>query len=365
VSKPVAYGGQAVVEGVMMRGQRFFAIACRRPNGEIVVREEPVPAFFTRYRWATWPFFRGVFALADAMVLGMKSLLYSANLQLADQAAGLNGRKDADPGGASQVAAPAAGATGSRSAAPDAAPPTGPAAAGANGGEAAASAGNERPAAPKSVAGIAIAGTAVGSMALGVGLFVLLPTLAAGALRRWFDASDLTLNLAEGGIRVAIMLGYIAAIGRMAEVKRLFKYHGAEHKAINGLELEGAADVDVAMRQSTIHPRCGTNFLLTVLMVKVLVASFFGWPEWWLRIGIRLAVLPVVAALSYEVIRLAGRYRHFTPLQLVVAPGLLTQRLTTNEPEREMVEVAVRALRSVMRREGAAVPEEERLPAQV
>jgi len=333
VSKPVAYGGQAVIEGVMMRGQRFFAIACRRADGEIVVREEPVPAIFTRYRWASWPFLRGTFALADTMVLGMKSLLYSANLQLADHAPGTNGQRDAEVEEAVLL-------TGGETVRPEAAM-------------------------PKSVSGIAITGSTIVGMGMGIALFVLLPTLAAGMLRRWVDASDLTLNLVEGGLRVAIVLGYISIIGRMAEVKRLFKYHGAEHKAINGLEREGVVDVPTAMRQSTIHPRCGTNFLLTVLLIKVLVSSFFGWPDWWLRIGLRLAVLPLVAGLSYEVIRLAGKYRDVKALQLIVAPGLLTQRLTTREPEQEMVEVAVRALRSVLRREGVALPEDERLPVQV
>jgi uncharacterized protein YqhQ len=150
-----------------------------------------------------------------------------------------------------------------------------------------------------------------------------------------------------------MFLGYITLIARMAHVKRLFGYHGAEHKAINGLEAAGVADVAVAQRQSTIHPRCGTNFVLTVLLVKVLLASFFGWPALWLRLLIRLAVLPVTAALAFEVIRLAGRYRHVKALQWIVAPGLWTQRLTTREPDLSMLEVAVRSLQSVMEREEA------------
>jgi uncharacterized protein YqhQ len=186
-------------------------------------------------------------------------------------------------------------------------------------------------------------------MALGIALFVLLPSTVVGWLPKL--GSSLGRNLVEGGLRVIVFLGYIVLIGRMAHVKRLFGYHGAEHKAINGLEATGRADVEIAARQSTIHPRCGTNFVLTVLLVKVLLASFFGWPVWWLRMVIRLGTLPFTAALAFEVIRLAGKYRNVKWLQLIVAPGLLTQRLTTREPEPDMVEVAVRALQSVMEAE--------------
>jgi uncharacterized protein YqhQ len=314
---PVAYGGQAVIEGVMMRGAKHFAVACRKADGEIVVREEPVPAFFTRYAWARWPFFRGVFALADALVLGMKSLLFSADLAARD----LPG-----PGQAEVEAARAELHLD---------PPATP---------------------PKSISGIAVPGTAAISIAFALCLFVLFPTIVAGWLKP-LHPSGMVLNLVEGGLRIALVLGYIASIRRLKEVRRVFKYHGAEHKAINALENEGVVDVDAAMRQTTIHPRCGTNFVLTVLLVKVLIFSFLGWPAFWLRLGLRLALLPLVAAVAYEVIRLAGRYRNVAVLQALVLPGLLTQRLTTDEPEREMVEVAVAALRGVIAREQPEVAE--------
>jgi uncharacterized protein YqhQ len=189
-------------------------------------------------------------------------------------------------------------------------------------------------------------------MAIGIALFVLTPSVLVGWLPK--IGNPLVRNLLEGGLRVAMFLGYISLISRMAHVKRLFGYHGAEHKAINGLEAAGVADVQVAKGQSTIHPRCGTNFVLTVLMIKVLLASFFGWPVWWLRLLIRLAALPATAALAFEVIRLAGKYRHVKWLQWIVAPGLWTQRLTTREPDISMLEVAVRSLQSVMEREEAA-----------
>jgi uncharacterized protein YqhQ len=302
LSDKITYGGQAVIEGVMMRSPRFFSVAVRRQNGEIVVKTEPVPAFFTRYKWARWPFMRGVFALADAMVLGMKSLFWSANVAAQD---------DREAGRASDTAVTSGGRT-------------------------------------DTVTGLAISGSVVMGMALSIGIFVLTPSVVIG----WLPGiSPLWRNLLEGALRVGLFLGYIQLISQMQHVKRLFGYHGAEHKAINGLEAEKVADVDVAARQSTIHPRCGTNFVLTVLMVKVLLASFFGWPDWWLRLLIRLGTLPLTAAVAFEVIRLAGKYRDVKWLQLIVAPGLWTQRLTTREPDREMLEVAVRSLQSVMERE--------------
>jgi uncharacterized protein YqhQ len=313
LSKRVAYGGQAVIEGVMMRGPHTFAVACRTPDGEIVVQEEPVPAFFTRYAWAKWPFFRGTFALLDSLVLGMKSLLYAATV--ANEGGGANGIEVRRTG---------------------------------QGG---------------AVTGLAISSSAFVGMALGLMIFVLLPSYAADWVRPLLkhliasrSGQDFATNLTEGLIRVVLFLGYIRLISRMDYVQRLFQYHGAEHKVINAFENEGVLDVDVAMRQSTIHPRCGTNFVLTVLLVKVLLASFFGWPSLGVRIALRLLALPVVAGVAYEVIRLAGKYRNVPWLQILVAPGLWTQRLTTREPSSDMVEVAIRALDAVIRRETEVVP---------
>jgi uncharacterized protein YqhQ len=311
----------------MMRGPRFFAVACRLADGSILVQQEAVPAFFTRYAWARWPFLRGVFALADALVLGMKSLLFSANVAMEEE----KKRQDQPPDPLTQALMgpllPLLATAG--------APPGG------------------------AVSSIAITGSAVMGMSVGIALFMLFPSLVAG----WFTpivGETVWRSVIEGVVRVALVLGYIAAIGRMKEVQRIFGYHGAEHKAINALEIEGKLDVDAAERASRIHPRCGTNFVLTVLLVKALVFTVMPWQEvWYLRLGTRLAMLPVVAALSYEVIRLAGRYRGFAPLQWLVLPGLMTQYLTTREPKREMVEVAVASLRGVMQSEGVLPPEEK------
>ena len=324
MSDQVTYGGQAVIEGVMMRGPRYFAVACRKADGSILVQQEAVPAFFTRYKWARWPFLRGVFALADSLVLGMKSLLFSANLAMEEE------QKKAGPPPDPLTTALLAplhlllGTAGT--------PAGGP------------------------IASIAVTGSAITGMLIGIGLFMLLPSLIAGWATPWLGETVWRAVL-EGVVRVGLVLGYIGMIGRMKEVQRLFQYHGAEHQAINALENESAADVDAAMRASRIHPRCGTNFVLTVLLVKALIFTILPWQNvWYLRLGSRLLMLPLVASVSYEVIRLAGKYRHFAPLQWLVTPGLLTQYMTTRVPEREMVEVAVASLRGVMEQEGAAAP---------
>jgi len=313
LAEKTTYGGQAVIEGVMMRGARHFAVACRKPDGEILVRQEEVPQFFTRYAWAKWPLLRGVFALADAMVLGMKSLLFSANLAMEEE----------------QKPKP---------------PPSGPLTEALLGPlHLMLGVGGTPAGAP--ITSIAISGAAVFGMVAGISLFMLAPSLLAG----WTTplvGHTIWRSVIEGVIRVCLVLGYIALIGRMPHVKRLFQYHGAEHQAINAWETEGTLDVESASRASRFHPRCGTNFVLTVLLVKAMVFTVIPWQEvWYLRLGLRLALLPVVASLAYEVIRLAGRHRNVAPLQWLVLPGVLTQRLTTREPAREMVEVAVASLR--------------------
>ena len=335
MANKVTYGGQAVIEGVMMRGPRYFAVACRKLDGTILVQREEVPAFFTRYAWARWPFLRGVFALADSLVLGMKALLFSANLAMEEEK-----KRDElpppDPLTQALLAPLALFMGGTLSPGGSSSGP---------------------------VSSIAVTGSAIAGMLIGIGGFMLFPSLVAG----WFTplvGETIWRSVIEGVVRVCLVLGYIALIGRMKHVQRLFQYHGAEHQAINALESEGVADVDAAMRASRIHPRCGTNFVLTVLLVKALVFTVIPWQNALLpRLALRLALLPVVASVSYEVIRLAGRYRHVAALQWLVMPGLLTQYLTTRVPEREMVEVAVASLQGVIEREGAPEPAPAAVPS--
>jgi uncharacterized protein YqhQ len=341
VAEPVTYGGQAVIEGVMMRGPRYFAVACRRANGEITLQQEAVPAFFTRYKWAKWPFMRGVFALADAMVLGMKTLIFSANLAMEDE-------KSA---GAADGQEAAAEATAAQPVAPEVGPLTQ-----ALCGPLYLMLGVAAPAGKGSISGIAVTGSAFVGMAFGIGLFMLFPSWVAGLLTPWLGG-DPWPALVEGVIRVALVLGYIALIGRMAHVQRLFQYHGAEHKTINAWELEGKLDLDAVMRASRLHPRCGTNFVLTVLLVKMVIFTMIPFGSNTLfRLGLRLAMLPIVASIAYELIRLAGKYRNVAPLQWIVLPGRFTQLLTTREPAPEMGEVAIASLKGVMEREAADKP---------
>jgi len=322
------YGGQAVIEGVMMRGSAHFAVACRRANGGIQVKEEPVPVFFTRFRWAKWPFLRGVFALADALALGMKALSFSSNLALEDE----RQRAAKTPTGplTQALLAPLLLIF---------------------------AAVEEAPAPAKgrlTIANISIGASAVFGLAAGLGLFLFVPNLIA--FSPWVTAvlpGDLGRNLLEGFLRIGIVLGYIAAIGRMSAIQRVFQYHGAEHKAINALEKTGGLDIDAAAGASRIHPRCGTNFVLTVLMIKIIAFALLPvGHSVWLRLAYRLLLLPVVAAVAYEIIRLAGTYRRFKPLQWLVLPGLLTQKLTTREPDRSMLEVSLASLRAVLLSEG-------------
>ena len=330
MAEQITYGGQAVIEGVMMRGPRFFAVACRKPDGTILVQREEVPAFFTRYKWARWPFLRGVFALADSLVLGMKSLLFSANLAMAEQQ-----KKQPPPDPLTTALL---------------APLHFMLAAEAGAG---------------AVSSIAVTGSAIMGLVIGIGVFMLLPSLVAG----WFTpivGETVWRSVIEGVIRVALVLGYIAGIGQMKDVQRLFRYHGAEHKAINAFEADGRVDVNNAVAASRIHPRCGTNFVLTVLLVKALIFTIIPWQSnILLRLGSRLALLPIVGSLAYEVIRLAGKYRGFAPLQWLVAPGLATQYLTTREPDVDQVEVAVASLEGVMLSEGTLGREEVTVSAAV
>lgn len=329
MAERATYGGQAVIEGVMMRGPHHFAVACRGAEGEIIVRREPVPAFFTRYAWAKWPFFRGVFALADALVLGMKSLLYSANLAVAEQEKAV--KKAAEAEAVSPLTQALLGPLFLLLGVPS----------GGTGG---------------SITGLAVTGSAITGMAVGICVFMLLPSLIAGWMRP-IVGETIWRSVIEGVVRVVLVIGYIALIGRMKEVQRLFQYHGAEHKAINAWETEGVVSTDAAMDASRIHPRCGTNFVLTVLLIKALIFTVIPFQDAILpRLASRLVMLPVVASISFEVIRLAGKYRNVAPLQWLVLPGLLTQRLTTREPQREMVEVAVASLQGVMDSEAEAAP---------
>ena len=316
------YGGQAVVEGVMMRSPRFFAIACRRlSDQEIVVTLEPVEKHLKAFQWLNKPFLRGSLALVDAMALGIKALTYAANVQAADQFA------------VSET--PAAGALNMAL------------------GEGLA---EKQASSDGTINGIAIGATTVFSLLLGFGLFWVLPALATDKFLP--SHGRLLSNLAEGGVRLAIFFLYIVAISQMAHIQRVFQYHGAEHKAINALERGVPMTVENARESSRIHPRCGTNFIFIVLITSIAVFSIVPRHPFSEGVGpvletvlLRLLLLPIVAGVAYEILKWAGANRDKAWAQALIAPGLWTQYLTTRVPDDSQLEVAIASLDAVWKEE--------------
>lgn len=332
MSDNLNYGGQAVIEGVMMRSPRFFSVACRKPDGEIVVRTENVErSWVSRLRWLEKPLLRGTLALIDAMALGMKALSFSANVQAReiDRASAGPAPEEEERPAADSGASPHDSRDAQRSAT-----------------------------ARSRVNDIAIGSTMAFAICFGIILFVALPTFLTQESQRSLGVSNpYALNVIDGVIRIAIFLGYIAVIARMENIHRVFEYHGAEHKTINTFEAGLPLTMENCLKSTRIHPRCGTSFIIVVLLASVVVHCIVGRPPNALvRIALHIALIPVVAGVAYEVIRLAGRYRHSVLARWLLAPGLWTQRLTTREPNEEQVQVALTALQSVIDREKSAEP---------
>lgn len=296
--RPV-YGGQAVLEGVMMRGVHAMAVAVRLPDGRIAVWERSLDPERWSARVRKIPFLRGVFVLWETLVLGIQSLIFSAQVMM---------RHDPelrdDPG------------TGS-------------------------------------TRGL-LWGTVTFSLLLSIGLFFLVPLGLASFLERWIDALW-AVHAVEGTFRLTILVGYLALIGRTSDIARVFGYHGAEHKTIHAWECGYPLTVEGAKPQSVLHPRCGTGFLLIVVALSVLIFAFLGWPSLLWRVLSRVLLIPVIAALAYEVIRLAARWFHLRGVRLLLWPSLALQHLTTREPSDEMLETALVALQRVLRAEGHLV----------
>ena len=356
------YGGQAVIEGVMMRSARYFAIACRKPNGEIVVqREEVDKSIIGKLKWLNKPFLRGTLALVDAMALGTRALAFASNVQLEAQQE-TEGKKEKGEEGKTEGNGPNINASSLQ------AEETALEASIVNGPPVAAPIQSM----PKSgkINDIAIGGTIAFSFVFGIGLFVLLPTALTGMAQKLGIAGhasahqDMRLNLLDGLIRMAIFFGYILLISRMAQIRRVFQFHGAEHKAINTLEAGLPLTRTNALAASRIHPRCGTSFIFIVLLINLIVFAVLPRPAFILtRFALHLAVVPLVAGIAYETIKFAGKFRRNPLVMAVFAPGMWSQYLTTREPDASQIEVALVALTSVMEAEGhlpARVREEER-----
>lgn len=295
------YGGQAIIEGVMMRGRYVAAIAVRNPKQNIVIKEVPLNAALYRGRAARLPFVRGLVLLWDALVLGTSALMWSADVALEEE-------EDID----------------------------------------------------FSLEGAAGFGLVIFSLALGIGLFFVLPAAASAAVKSLTGLdSKLAADLIEGLIKLALLIGYIWAIGFMQDVKRLFGYHGAEHKTINAYEAGADLTVESVRRYSVQHVRCGTSFLLYVLVISILLfapLTFAGVePDWLallLRFVTRLLLVPVVAGIAYEIIRFSAAHARNPLMRALIAPGLALQRLTTREPDDSMIECAIAALEPVLAADG-------------
>ncbi len=323
MSDKILYGGQALIEGVMMRGRRFVSAAVRDPNGTIISTSEPISPAIYGSGWAKVPFLRAVTILWDTLVLGTKMLMYSANIAVAEEM-----KKDEAP------VAEAVAASENSSDSPPAGIP----------------------------AGVAF-GTLAISLAFGIGLFFVLPLFLVSLVDPVLtaqigspDAASLASNILEGLIRLVIFLVYIWAISLMPDVRRVFQYHGAEHKTIAADEAGAPLTPESIQRFSKEHPRCGTGFLLVVVVVSIFVFALLGRPPIVWRVVSRIVLVPVVAALSYELIKFSSAHKNNPWLNwLVVKPSLALQSLTTREPDPAMIEVAVAALQRVKAEEARQV----------
>jgi uncharacterized protein YqhQ len=313
----------------MMRGRRHMAVAVRAPDGSIVVHEEALSGAFTTSRVATWPFVRGIALLWDSLTLGMRALRFSSAVAAEEET----------PSAASATSDPTGGPT------PQ---PT-------------------LTAARKdymSAASVGVVASMVVSLAFAVGVFFVLPLLVVGFLDRWIVA-DWASNLLEGAIRLALLLGYMWAIGQVPAIARVFGYHGAEHKTINAYEAGVPLTPREVQRFTLIHPRCGTTFLLIVVVISILLFILLGRPPLFLRIISRIVLVPLVAGVAYEAIRWAAGHFGNPLVRALMAPGLALQRLTTRPPDDSMVEVGIAALQRVLAADGVVVPSAVAAPAEM
>ena len=291
MSEKLSIGGQAVLEGVMMRSPHAFTVAVRRggkPGAEIALLKETMLPAGERFPLLKKPVLRGSLALFEAMVLGIRALNFSANEALED------------PEGKQEEFSP-----------------------------------------------LALAGTMVVALAFALGLFLALPLLLTQLLGSQYSAfkGNVLFNLTDGAIRVGLFLGYVSGISLMKDIRRVFEYHGAEHKAIGAYEAGEALTVENARKYTCIHPRCGTSFLMVVMVLSIMLFSMIpgSWPLWAKAVS-RLVLLPVIAGLSYEFIKYSAKHRGSRIIEALITPGLLLQRLTTREPSDDQLEVAIRAM---------------------
>ncbi len=289
-------GGQAVLEGVMMKNKDTYAVAVRKPDGEIEVKKDTYQSITGKWKKLTQiPFIRGVFNFIDSMILGMSTLTWSASFFEDEEAEEIKTEEEV--------------------------------------GKA------------KKQEDLMMAGTMVLSFAMAIGIFMILPYFLSGLLKKWIPSYTVRL-IFEGIIRIAIFVAYVAAISMMKDIKRLYQYHGAEHKCINCIESGLPLTVENVRKSSKEHKRCGTSFMLFVMIVGIVLLFFVRVESVLMRVLVRIALLPVIAGISYELIKWAGCSEN--PIVTVLSkPGLMLQRLTTKEPDDSMIEVGIQSVEAV------------------
>jgi uncharacterized protein YqhQ len=293
------YGGQAVIEGVMMRGREVWAVAVRKPAGDIHIESHDIDSVMKRHPLLGKPFLRGVIALGQALGIGFRALSISA-----------------------------------RESAPE----------------------DEQLTSRQMGLSMVIAGV------LFIGLFIVLPAATFGWVGRRVE-SGLLVNVLEGVFRVALFLGYLLVIGRTKDIRRVFAYHGAEHKTIAAFEHDEPLVPERVDRYSTLHVRCGTNFLLLVMVITIFVFALFGTPGLWWRIGSRILAVPLIAGIAFELLRLGARFPDSRFMRTVMTPGLWLQKITTKPPDRDQIEVAISSFNEVLRREAETTAASDPEPA--
>jgi uncharacterized protein YqhQ len=302
----VSYGGQAVLEGVMMRSPSSWAVAVRTPEGEITEVVQDIDSPMQRRRLWRLPVVRGVIALGESLTIGFRALAISANVASQE--------RDEDGEIQTQIGR----------------------------------------------------GQIIFSFVIAIGFALMLFKVGPALITNWLPVESTgSFVVVEGLIRVSIFIAYILVISLLPDLRRVFQYHGAEHKAINALEAGAELTPPNVQKFSLIHPRCGTAFLLWVMVIAIFVFAFVGRPVWYWLILSRILLLPVIAGLAYELIRYAGKHQDSRILMTLLAPGLWLQRLTTREPSDDQVEVSIQALRRVMEKEAGETPEEQRLESRV
>jgi len=292
MEKSFHYGGQAVIEGVMIRGREGVAISVRQPNGELSIVNQPLASIY-KGRLRDMPFIRGVIALVETLVLGTRSLLYSAQVASAEE-------------------------------------------------------GEEK------IPTVLLWGTVAVSLALGIAFFFMVPLFATRYLIDPYIESALLSNIFEGLIRIGIFIAYLKVISLIPDIKKVFAYHGAEHKVVNAYEAGVPLEVESVKNYSTAHARCGTAFLFIVLIIAILIFALVGQPVLWVRILSRIALIPVIAVISYEIMKFGAAHVNNPVVQILLAPGLLLQSITTREPDDSQIEAAISALSEVIKIDRAA-----------